>query len=151
MLFTSRNQYTRICKKDPKMRRRFLSASICINKARDEFEKCHRVMIEKLLGIKFAEEKLKIPLTCCGNYELKNCYREGAKRIDICSDENLETIDSFAGSITMNADNLFCGEYSDDSDKCEKLGEPPKRRKNQKIPRSFFLPIIDVFNSFGDV
>jgi hypothetical protein len=82
---------------------------------------------------------------------LRECYRNGAKDLDVCTEEHLDTVIKLADSMTINADNVFCGEYSGDSDKCRHLGEPPKKRKNQKTTRSFFLPIIDVFNSFREV
>lgn len=82
---------------------------------------------------------------------MKTCYRNGGKGIDVCSDEHLDTIEKLAESMIMNVGNVFCGDYIDESDKCLKLGDPPKKKSNQKTTRSFFLPIIDVFTSFREV
>jgi hypothetical protein len=46
---------------------------------------------------------------------------------------------------------LFPIEYTADSDKCEKLGEPPKKLKNQKRTKSIILPLIDLFDSFSEI
>ncbi len=64
LLYTSKSQMRQLCKRDNKWRQKLMNASKCINKGKHEFEKCHIVMIDKLLGIKFAEDQKKIPFTC---------------------------------------------------------------------------------------
>jgi hypothetical protein len=64
MMYTIRSNLNKMCKKGSKKGIEFLAATKCMNKASGELEKCHNVMIDKLQGIKFAEDKKKIPHTC---------------------------------------------------------------------------------------
>jgi len=72
------------------------------------------------------------------------------KTIDICDDKKLETVNEFVDSLTGNILDILCGDYEDGSDKCLRLGSPPKKNKNQRRTKSFLIPLIDVLASFPE-
>lgn len=57
-------------------------------------------------------------------------------------------------STSSNALNYFCGEYADDSDKCDKLGALPKppasAKARPKFVRSISLTVAEIFDSFPE-
>lgn len=42
---------------------------------------------------------------------------------------------------------LLLGEYTEESDKCTKLGKPPKKKAAEKVPQSILYPLYDIINS----
>ncbi|CAG2110109.1 unnamed protein product, partial [Medioppia subpectinata] len=64
MMYTTKANVNRMCKKGSRKGREFMSGAKCFNKATFELEKCHIVMIDHLLGVINADDKLKIPYTC---------------------------------------------------------------------------------------
>jgi hypothetical protein len=70
--------------------------------------------------------------------------------VDICNEAHVDTANRFAESISGNALKLVCAEYSENSDKCDALKAPAKT-KQQLRTKSFFLPLIDLFESFPEV
>jgi hypothetical protein len=65
IIFSSKRQRKQICRKTPtKKMVELVSAGKCINNGSKEIEKCAKISINNILGIKYAEEKMKIPLLC---------------------------------------------------------------------------------------
>ena len=64
----------------------------------------------------------------------------------------METVEELMESTSSNALNFFCGEYADDSDKCEKLGSlpVPPGSKKPKFVRSISLTVAEIFDSFPE-
>ncbi|KAF7496611.1 hypothetical protein SSS_08428 [Sarcoptes scabiei] len=155
MLFTVRANMQRICKKNSKKARQFLAASGCMRRASDYFDKCHRNLIERLHQIKSVEDKKKIPFTCCEYYTLKKCFQDSGRNEAKCSEKDMETVEELIESTSSNALNFFCGEYADDSDKCEKLGPIPKNSKAKKsrpkYMRSISLTVAEIFDPFPEI
>ncbi|XP_054152482.1 uncharacterized protein LOC128951258 [Oppia nitens] len=150
MMYTLKSNVNRMCKRNSKKGMEFMVGSKCFNKATFELEKCHNVFIDHLQGVLTVDDKLKIPHTCCEYYSFRQCLTERAKNVDICGDKDLQTLDEFVESTTSNALNFFCGDYADDSDKCDKLGKPPKKRSNLKRTKSISITIAEIFQSFPE-
>lgn len=64
-----------------------------------------------------------------------------------CPVDLTSEIEVFLDGYAVDVLNMFCGEYTEDSDKCSKIiGKTPKW--NKKIPsKNFVLPLVDVFDS----
>ncbi len=78
----------------------------------------------------------------------KQCYFEGGRNVNECTESNLEIIDRFVDSIAGNSLNLLCTEF-DNSDKCLKLEKLPKNKNAIKY-KSFFIPSIEVLSSLPE-
>jgi hypothetical protein len=63
-IYTVKTQIRQMCKKDSKKRRKLMAARNCVDAAKHEFEKCIINLIDTLQGIKLADDKKKIPLSC---------------------------------------------------------------------------------------
>jgi hypothetical protein len=143
-----------------------MAARNCVNAAQHQFEKCIINLIDTLQGIKLADDRKK------GTIKLLVIYFE---RLDVCSlaykmnfsfsanilisktaslkmekavqrsEDQLETVTDFIDSATSNLINLLCGDYTEGSDKCEKLEAAPKKNNSEKRTKSFFLQFVQVF------
>jgi hypothetical protein len=81
----------------------------------------------------------------------KNCFSKNGKNVELCSEDQLETVTDFIDSVTSNLINLLCGDYTEGNDKCEKLEASPKKNNSEKRTKSFFLPFVQVFESFAEI
>lgn len=68
----------------------------------------------------------------------------------------METVEELIESTSSNAMNFFCGEYADDSDKCDKLGPIPERprtakKSRPKFLRSISLTVSEIFDTFPEI
>ena len=43
-----------------------------------------------------------------------------------------------------------CGEYNPDTDRCEKLGPPPRPPKGAKAKNSFIKNLVDIFDTLDE-
>lgn len=43
--------------------------------------------------------------------------------------------------------NMACGDYNEETDKCERV-KLPKRLNGEKLPKSFLMPLVELFESF---
>ncbi len=60
------------------------------------------------------------------------CARDAAN--NICGHKKCDDFEKYINSLSGNTLNLMCGEYEEDSDKCEKLPSLPKSTKFSKPP-----------------
>lgn len=42
---------------------------------------------------------------------------------------------------------MACGDYNEETDRCENL-KIPHRKKGEKLPKSFLMPLVELFESF---
>ena len=72
-------------------------------------------------------------------------------KVSSCSEKQVEIANRLIESISGNALNLVCTEYNTDSDKCDQFnGFKPKSDPKLRT-KSFFLPLIELFDSFPEV
>ena len=153
MLYTIKGNMQRICKKNSKKAKTFLSVAPCMRRSSLPFDSCHRKLIERLHRIKHsADQKKKIPYVCCEYYTLRKCFHDKGTREGKCSEKEMETVEELMESTSSNSMNFFCGEYADDGDKCEKLGPlaSAKGHKKPKFVRSISLTVAEIFDSFPE-
>ncbi|CAG2179533.1 unnamed protein product [Oppiella nova] len=68
-----------------------------------------------------------------------------------CEPKQIETSVWFFKLLFGDVINLLCTDYTEESDKCSKLGVTPKRLKSQRRTRSFALPVLSVLESFKEI
>jgi hypothetical protein len=155
VIFSVRKEQKVICKKSPTPSKDvtdLIASGKCINKARPQLESCADQAIDRLSNIKFAEEKIRIPLLCCDIPTIKKCLLSSMKRVDICTEKHEETLLKHAQVLTGNVRQLACSEYKEGSAKCDSLKIPNvQKRKGQKRPKSFIVPIINLLKSFPEI
>lgn len=71
-------------------------------------------------------------------------------RIKECTPKDLEVCQRFVQSVFGEAINLLCTDWTEGSDKCEKLPPVAKKNKSQRRTKSFILPLIDLLSSLSD-
>jgi hypothetical protein len=155
VIFSVRKEQKVICKKSPTPSKDvsdLIASGKCINKARPQLESCADKTIDRLYNIKFAEEKIRIPLVCCEIPIIKKCLLNAMSRVDICTDKHEETLLKHARVLTGNVLQLGCSEYREGSNKCDSLKVPNvQKRKDQKRPKSLIVPIINLLKSFPEI
>ena len=123
----------------PIIRRRFLTlAGRCHSKSHAFF----RIFL-KLFSTLFSEY-----------YTLQKCFQEGGRVKAKCTAKDMETVEELMESTSSNALQFFCGEYAEDSDKCEKLGPistpASGKQAKPKFLRSISLTVAEIFESFPE-
>lgn len=54
----------------------------------------------------------------------QECLRQKAKNVPQCTEEHIETIQKRFNRASMNGMNIACGDYTDETDKCDKVHAP---------------------------
>lgn len=135
----------RFCSKNNKQVPALLKAAKCVNRHMRKLSGCMGRLTESFMGIKYAEERLKVPHICCAYVRLVGCF--GAEmRTTECKAET-DTMLDFIRNVMGNFVDSTCGEFSEETDRCSKLGKPPKRKPSEKVPKSILYPLFDIINS----
>ncbi|XP_027194078.2 uncharacterized protein LOC113788821 [Dermatophagoides pteronyssinus] len=157
MLYSVSRLNRKICSKQ-KRKQTTLTMMICLKKnpgfyqnilLKNLTETLYRISLEK-------RQKLKFPMICCNSYRMKesmigemikNCpnNRQAQNELNIW-------IDSYSGDLF----NLICGDYTEDSDKCETLPSIQSIStttmmmidNNKKLKwKSFIMVLVDLLNN----
>ncbi|CAG2172557.1 unnamed protein product [Oppiella nova] len=91
-----------------------------MNKYSNVIGKCYDTIINELLGAKNAPENKRIPHMCCDYLKYLKCCEDGLA--GKCEPKHIETGIWFTRMVFGDAINLLCGDYTEESDKCSKLG-----------------------------
>ena len=78
--------------------------------------------------------------------KLLECFEKSFHSVDKCKSQSEEFL-NFVRSIFDDIVNLTCAEYTESSDKCEKLTSPPSKDKSIKRTKSFMVPLMKVWES----
>ncbi|XP_054155318.1 uncharacterized protein LOC128953823 [Oppia nitens] len=122
LTFALKNAFKHLCKKGSKRAFELISATPCVNQANAEITKCYTSLVDIIQGIKYAEENKRIPHLCCEYYTLFPCLYERTKRFTKCTTKKMDIASDFVRNIFENIISLLCGDYTDQSDKCQTLG-----------------------------
>ncbi|CAG2105646.1 unnamed protein product [Medioppia subpectinata] len=68
-----------------------------------------------------------------------------------CTVDSVDAMLTLVRSTVGNTVDVFCGDYSEGSDKCEQLEPHPKKLKSQRRTKSFAIALIDVLKGFPEV
>ncbi len=74
-----------------------------------------------------------------------------AKKHEICTEDKIEANIEYASDIFTNTFNTLCGDWTEESDKCSKLPNPPRKSRSVVRAESFLIPFIKVLDSFPEV
>ncbi|CAG2166862.1 unnamed protein product [Oppiella nova] len=133
LIFSFKGAIKNFCsKKESKRLDELIVATPCINKYNTNVVgKCYETILDELLGAKNGPENKRIPYMC---------WYDGLA--GKCEPKHIETTVWFFKLLFGDAINLLCTDYTEESDKCSKLGVTPKRLKSQRRTRSFALPVL---------
>ncbi len=137
-----------------------LNISRCINSLQAEGDVCMTSFYDYLQRGKRAEpEEIRIGYACCGYHTLVECITKAAeavkrstdvkKNATACSKDTPELTRDFINNLFAAIMNVACGsDWSDEnSDQCDKLPVPPPKTKEDRRAISFFLPLVELYNS----
>jgi len=83
-------------------------------------------------------------------FEWKTCTIDVYKSIGspVCSESTIEGFDQYISRGSLDAINIFCSEYNDETDKCKEINNLlPKSRSNRSRNKTPFPAIMDIFDS----
>ncbi|KAI2804258.1 hypothetical protein BLOT_003237 [Blomia tropicalis] len=108
-LYSVKKSHKSLCRSKPnKEMKDLIAAGKCVNSGISEFSKCARTTRDNVLRITRAQE----------------CLRQKAKNVPQCTEEHIETIQKRFNRASMNGMNIACGDYTDETDKCDKVHAP---------------------------
>lgn len=64
-----------------------------------------------------------------------------------CTQKETDKIQDFVRTVFTGIVDVACGEYTESSDKCDRLPIPPKKQKSDKSYRTYFLPLVELWHS----
>ncbi|CAG2167406.1 unnamed protein product [Oppiella nova] len=122
-----------------------------MNRGSNEINKCYTKYIDGVLGAKNAVDKRKIPHNCCEYFRIFSCSETRMRTVKGCTEQQIDITLDWIRSLFGNVIDLICSDYTEGSDKCSSLEPVPKKRKNQRRPKSFMLPLVDLLASFKEL
>lgn len=78
--------------------------------------------------------------------KLLDCFRTTFQSAEKCQKHSEAFLD-FVRSIFDDIVNLTCNDYSESSDKCDRLPSPPSKDKSLKRTKSFLVPLMKIWES----
>lgn len=148
-IYSIKRSQKSLCRAKPsKDMHKFVAAGNCVNSGRNTFRKCLRSTVQNIYSIKLIEPKKRVPLICCEIVRAKGCLMRAAKKVPQCTDENINTIQDRFNHVSMNTMDIACGDYNEDTDKCDHI-QPPQTK--EKMPnKSLVMTMFDVMESLSD-
>lgn len=64
MIYSVRNSIKQFCHKNNRRLESLFKTAVCVNRNRRSVNRCMSQLIDHLIGIKYAEDKKKMPLIC---------------------------------------------------------------------------------------
>lgn len=125
-----------------KKKNAFMSLLQCAEKDLRSFHKSFNQYTKDLLAIKEYEkdEKLHLPMACCAIHRMADGIRESIK----CSDADSREVDALLNGYLGDAINFVCGDYDQDSDKCDSVYKKIKPWKKELPWKVFIIPLVNV-------
>lgn len=80
-----------------------------------------------------------------GYFSMLECLDSALKTT--CTAKQTESVNEFIRNMFQSIIDVACGDFVENSDKCERLATPPKRSKKDKSSRTFFLPLVELWNN----
>lgn len=75
------------------------------------------------------------------------CFETSINEIDDDCSRQSEPFLDFVRSIFDDIVNLTCTDYTENSDKCNQLDEPPQKDKSMKRTKSFIMPLMNIWET----
>ncbi|XP_046916758.1 uncharacterized protein LOC124497180 [Dermatophagoides farinae] len=147
-IYSLRRSRKSICKNKPnKEMLALINAGKCVNGGRKRFSKCVKHAQIHIETVKDMPTKKRIPLICCEIVRAKSCMLDKAKDVNECSEQNVETLQRRFTHISANSMNMACGDYTEDSNRCDTV-KPPEGLDYNRPPKSFMTTALELINLF---
>ncbi|CAG2178734.1 unnamed protein product, partial [Oppiella nova] len=125
-------------------------AGKCINAVRPDAQRCVDEAMDHIIGIRnITDNKMKIPFVCCTFVKLKACLLDHGHKNKQCTEQHLNLLLRQSEQVSNGPMNMACGDYNEESDRCDKL-VIPKRQQDEPLPKSFLMPLVELFDSFEE-
>lgn len=125
----------------------FLEAGKCINGGLNQFKDCLLRTQANIMSLRRVESKMRIPFICCETVRAKECLMETAKNVKECTEAHVELLQNRFQMVSQNPMNMACGEYTEDSDKCDFV-QPPEGIDYSAPPKSFMMSALELIDLF---
>ncbi|KAH7638300.1 hypothetical protein HUG17_9406 [Dermatophagoides farinae] len=101
-------------------------------------------------NLTFKQQNLRIPLACCSYYKWKNIAV--TKVIQMCPDNDAahEEVENLLNGYTNDLLAVVCGDYTEESDKCDKIIQKIPEWKQPLRWNNFIIPLVEIFDSIDD-
>ncbi|XP_054155094.1 uncharacterized protein LOC128953618 [Oppia nitens] len=131
----------------------YIKAAKCGNLAEDKLIDCTNSFIDGVMGIVEAPDNFRIKMSCCNAYKYRTCIFNATNKTNGCDTETVVWAESQVMQNLKPAIDMMCAEHWSSTGKCAKLLiEIPKMdSKTYERPKSVFMPIMKLFDSFPDV
>ncbi|OTF77134.1 hypothetical protein BLA29_011233 [Euroglyphus maynei] len=98
----------------------------------------------------FKKQNLRIPLACCSYYKWKHVGVD--KIVKLCPTNTAahEEAENLLESYSSDLLAVLCGDYTEESDKCEKIISKIPGWKKPLRWNNFILPMIEILESIDD-
>lgn len=148
-LYSVRSTFNRrLCAKNLKKAAPLVESAACLNRQYFPNDRCIDVFVNGTAQlVTLADDRLKMPHVCCNGVKLIACL---SRQIDnhACLVPNRDRLLGILQGAISGVSDLACSEYNSDSDKCDRLGAPPRPEKpNKKIYHAVILVLIDLIVS----
>lgn len=145
-LYSIKSAQKTLCRKRPSAEMRALvAAGKCVNTGRPKFRHCLRTAAQNIYAMKLMPEKLRIPLVCCEVLRARDCLQLEAKGVKECSQQNVDTLNARFTAATSNTMSFACGDYNDESDRCNSV-RPPKGTKPPPKDKSIVSVLFELLD-----
>lgn len=100
-------------------------------------------MLVSVRGLRHQIRLIFTEFVCSEFHTIRKCIVAALSQEPGCGgQENLGLMQKMVESLGVNALNMACGDY-DTEQKCRTLSLP-KRKKSQKIPKSYLIPVVNI-------
>ncbi|KAF7488753.1 hypothetical protein SSS_08140 [Sarcoptes scabiei] len=125
-----------------------IDSTVCANLATNDYHKCNKQYIQKLIASQNMKQgRDRFVQTCCGYFQIFDCVRAEAAKYPECTPERVELNVEYINTFFENAINTACGEYNNDSDKCDSSKIPAVKKTKKPLPKSFFKPLVNLISN----
>nr|XP_027194081.1 uncharacterized protein LOC113788823 isoform X1 [Dermatophagoides pteronyssinus] len=150
MMFSMSRTNKRICT-NKKRQKSFLNLIDCAHEQIPLFSNILRNLTTDFHALPLVKKQnLRIPLACCSYYKWKNIGIN--KLVKICPTNTgaHDEIENLLSGYTNDLLSVACGEYTEESDKCDGIiGKIPEWKRPLRW-QNFILPLIELYESIDD-
>lgn len=145
IIYSMKGLINAYCKNpNSKKTKELIASAKCANEAGAGYLTCSNSYVDLLMAVYDSKDSQKrLGQMCCGYVEVFKCLDEKAKAQSVCTEKHSETHKQFVRAFFDNAVNIICGDYNEQSDKCDNFKLTRKGGKSVKSrPVSFFNPLV---------
>ena len=120
--------------------------SKCLNRITRGTDECMESMIDSVQRGKRAQpQRQRIGYLCCGYFTYHRCVER--KATPKCEAKAVTMINDYFGGLFGGVLEAVCGEFTLDSDRCDRFPPPPARTSADRKVKSLFYPLVELMNS----